>query len=553
MNSTEQLSRGFHHLQMGELGEAKAIFDEVLKAEPKNPNALYLLGMLALQTGFIQPGTQYLIHAVNNGGTEPSLFTSLAKTLISQNNLADARSVLQHGIQLHPDHLELLVAFGKFLRGLPQLDGSLKLLKHALEIDDESSDAHLEIANTYDAFNLQELGDAHYQKAISLKPNITTYNSYALFLAKTNKDEDAIEQFNKALEFSPKSEITLNNFGFFLYTHGQIEKSIDIFERCLSLSPDNADAHALYAFPLLIKGELEKGWKEYEWRFKTASFPPPPLHLESPLWQKEPLKDKTILLIGEQGYGDTFQFVRYAKQLADMGARTIVATTSSTVELLKSATGVHDVIDFSNADIPTHDYHIYMMSLPERLNLTLDTIHRNDAYLFADQKLVQTWQDYFSPFKKFKVGIVWNGNPDQRNNAKRSCPLKALSPLFDLEDVQLFSLAKTRPQEEGPLPDQMIDLGEHLDSFSDTAAIMQNLDLVISVCTSTTHLAGALGRPIWVLLAASADWRWFLDRDDSPWYPTARLMRQEKLHDWDQLIKRVAQDLTPPKRQKLLS
>jgi len=553
MNFSDRLSEGFQHQQNGRYQQAKEIYEEVLSGDPENPEALYLIGMLALQTGFVQPATQYLIHALNFGNTQPDLFANLAMMLRAQNNITDAHKVLLHGLSIIPDDVILMTMLGTLLRDTHHYDKSLKALQHAIELE-EASPSHLELARTLLAMDRQDQAEIHFKKSISLESNGTNNYFYGLFLAYAGQNEAAIEQFKKALTYDPNSQIVLHNLGFNLYTHGQRDESLETFLHCLKINPNNSDAHALYAFPLLLSGQYEQGWKEYEWRFKTLSFPPPPLTLESPVWKNEPIKDKTILLLGEQGYGDTFQFVRFADQLSAMGAKVLVAAPDPVLGILKGVPGVDDVFSFSESNVPDHDYHIYMMSLPERLGITLPSLSKTTIpYLFADQQLCKTWKDFFTSHKKFNIGIVWNGNPDQRTNKKRSCPLSALSPLFDLEDVQLFSLAKTRPQDEGPLPDQMIDLGEHLHSFSDTAAIMQNLDLVISVCTSTAHLAGALGRPVWVLLAASADWRWLLDRDDSPWYPTARLMRQETLHDWDHLIQKVAKDLSLQERQKLLS
>jgi len=553
MNISEQLAQGFQHHQDGALAQAKAIYESVLQVEPNNPDALYLIGTLALQTGHEQPGTQYLIHAINNGCKELGLFINLSKTLRSQNNWSDALVVLQKGNRLHPNRAEILIPLGITHRELSQFDESLRALTLALEVNGNAPDAHIEIARTYQSIGTNDKAETHFKQAVSLTPNVTTHGFYATFLSDRGREDEAIEEFRNAVTFAPQSEQALNQFGYHLYTCGQIEESIDAFERCLKINPNNAETHGLYAFPLLLKGEYAKGWKEYEWRFKTPSFPPPPLKLDSPTWHGEPLEGKSILLIGEQGFGDTFQFVRFAAQLKAMGANVLVAAQAPAVELLKSTPGVDAVIAFSDTDVPAHDYHVYMMSLPQRLGVTLATIPQSGPYLYPDPDRVATWKDYFASYDTLKVGIVWSGNPEQRNNVKRSCPLAALSPLLGVDTVQLFSLAKDYDGAEGPLPPEIIDLGGRINSFSDTAAIIANLDLVISVCTSTAHLAGALGCPVWVLLAASADWRWLLNRHDSPWYPTARLFRQSELHNWNHVFQKVAQDLASQERQKLLT
>lgn len=543
MDISNLIQQGQAHQQNGNFPQAKEAYEEALRLAPDHPDAFFCLGNLALQAGHLEPGVQYLIRAVNAGGTQPELFTNLATALRTQKKDQDALKALKHGAQLHPDHAPILTMLAALLRISGQHDEALAALERAQKIAPHHADIALEMARLAQTTGQYDRAETSYRQALALEKSVSAYNDFAHFLTRIGRENEAIEHYRAASELAPRALSVLNNLAFQLYALGQADESIETFDRCLKIVPTNPDAHALRAFPLLLKGQYAEGWKEYEWRFKTSSFPQLSIHLSSPAWKGEALDEKTILLISEQGFGDTFQFVRFAKLLAERGARVVVAAQRPAVEVLKTAPGVYDVFAYEDP-APAHDYHIYMMSLPERFGTTVETLPTDVPYLRADADGAEHWRERLASYRGKKVGIVWNGNPEQRNNPKRSCPLEAIAPLAQIEGINLFSLAKNRPSDEGELHPGMIDLGGELNSFSDTAAIIANLDLVISVCTSAAHLAGALAKPTWVMLSAGSDWRWFLDREDSPWYPTARLFRQHALHDWSGLTARIADALS---------
>ena len=476
---------------------------------------------------------------MNNGGIRPELFANLATAYRAQNNTQDALTVLMRGAQLNPEHAPIWIMLGAVLRVLERYEEARSALSGAIDLAPQNPDAHLEMARLAQATGENDRADEAYRQTIALTPSVVAHSGYATFLTQVAREEDALEQYRAALNLDPKAGSVLTNLGYQLYTMGRVEDSIDAFDRSLALDPETPDTHALRAFPLLLNGDYTLGWKEYEWRLESPTFPQAAVRPTTPAWNGEPLDGKTILLIAEQGYGDTFQFVRYAKPLAERGARVLVTAQRPAVELLKSALGVDAVYAFEDA-LPAHDYHIHMMSLPHRFDTTLKTLPAAVPYLSADPDHVLQWRDRLVAYGGRKVGIVWSGNPDQRNNLKRSCPLSALASIANVKGISLFSLAKDRDLAEGNLHPGMIDLGPDLKTFSDTAAIMANLDLVISVCTSTVHLSGALARPTWVMLAAASDWRWGLEGEDCPWYPTARLFRQQNLHDWPDITARIA-------------
>lgn len=543
MNAQALIQDGINLLQRGELAGAKAAFERVLEQAPDNADALYWMGVLALQTGHLEHGAQYMIRAVNAGGHQADLFGNLASALNALKRHEEALLVLGHGAQRHPGNSRILTMLGAQLRDCGRTGDARNTLEHALKIAPDDADAHLEMARLARIMGNAERADLAFRRSVDLAPSLTAHNEYALFLSQSGRDEEAVTQFQAALALNPDAQSILSNLGFAFYALGRADDSLAIFDRALGLEPDNAEIHALRAFPLLLKGHLLEGWHEYEWRLKSATFPAPPIALDSPLWERQPLKGKTLLLVAEQGYGDTLQFVRYAKPLADRGARVLVAVQEPLVELLKSVPGVAETASFNALSLPAHDYHIHMMSMPHRLGDTLETIPADVPYITADPALAARWRKRLEGYKGLRVGIVWSGNPLQRNNLKRSCPTSAITPLTQIAGVQMFSLAKDRNANAGPLPSGMIDLGGEIKTFADTAAIMSNLDLVISVCTSTAHLAGAMGRPTWLMLAQAADWRWLKKRSDSPWYPTARLFRQRRLYDWNGPIVEIAEAL----------
>jgi hypothetical protein len=318
---------------------------------------------------------------------------------------------------------------------------------------------------------------------------------------------------------------------------GDIPQAIRIYRGLLASASEDPNLHVPLGQLLLLSGDLEAGWEECEWRDQR------PLPL--PRWRGAPLKGAAILLHGEQGFGDNFQFVRYARLVADRGGRVVLATLKGLRRLLATVPGVAEVIEDGEA-IPPVACHIPMMSLPYLFATRLDTIPNTVPYISADPVKVAAWRERLAPVPGLRVGLVWSGNLGPAYNSRRSPGLAAVAPLLDCPGVTVFALQKGGGRADlagQALPRSFIDLDLELKSFDDTAAAMTALDLVISPCTSTAHLAGALGRPVWVMLASTADWRWLRNRDDSPWYPTARLFRQTVAGDWTGPVMRMRGEL----------
>ncbi|NJL22841.1 MAG: hypothetical protein HC895_21695 [Leptolyngbyaceae cyanobacterium SM1_3_5] len=298
--------------------------------------------------------------------------------------------------------------------------------------------------------------------------------------------------------------------------------------RAIALAPNDAEAHFGYAFTLLISGDLQAGFAEYEWRWRLAYNPP--RKLAQPRWDGAPLNGKTLLLWAEQGFGDTIQFVRYVSLLAKQG-RVIVECQPSLRSLLTSVPGIAQVIP-QGEPLPDFDLQAPLLSVPHLLKTAIDTIPAPVPYLQPTRSIELPG--------KFKIGIAWAGDPKNPINQRRSCPVDQFLKLRSIPDVTLYSLQKDRTVE---LPEDVIDLSDRLQDFADTAAIVAQLDLVISIDTALAHLAGAMGKPIWVVLPFSPDWRWLLHRSNCPWYPTMRLFRQPQASDWDSVFTSIAAEL----------
>jgi len=290
-------------------------------------------------------------------------------------------------------------------------------------------------------------------------------------------------------------------------------------------------------------GDFEQGWAEYEWRFKCKESSIPAFR--QPVWEGTPLDGRAILLYADHGLGDTLQFIRYAPLVRERGGRVILACQQSLARLGMSCPGIEQVI-VEGTLLPEFEVYAPLMSLPRILGTTLDSVPAEVPYLTADESLVGQWSRELDPAGGFKIGIAWQGNPRYRRDRERSFRLAQLEPVARLADVRLFSLQKGVGTEQlGEVESRFAatDLGGRLADFMETAAVMRNLDLVITPDTSLAHLAGALGVPVWVALSFSPDWRWLADRLDSPWYPTMRLFRQRTRSDWNDVFERMASEL----------
>lgn len=313
---------------------------------------------------------------------------------------------------------------------------------------------------------------------------------------------------------------------------GRVREAINIYKNAIRYNPDDALVHRDLGFCYLSLGNFSEGWSEHEWRCMAMKFMP------VPFWQGQSLKNKIIGVVREQGFGDTIQFVRYISLLKAEGATVVLGCHEPVRRLLSGTADVVVVEGTPNSSYNVH-FQIPLMSLPHRFGTTLVTIPNQVPYLSVPPDAGQKAASIIKASSKYRVGLVWQGT------THRMLSLRHLVPLFNIPNIQFFSLQKGRCVQEIKilLPGKLINLDPYLDDFADTAAAMQDLDLVISIDSSPAHLAGALARPVWTLIPFPGEWRWMLNREDSPWYPTMRLFRQPKAGDWASVIKRVSEEL----------
>ncbi|MCA9120933.1 MAG: glycosyltransferase family protein [Planctomycetaceae bacterium] len=427
-----------------------------------------------------------------------------------------------------------------------KFDEAVGAYHKALEIQPNFPIALSNLGNTLKQQGKFEEAEASCREALRLKPDYSTaFNNLGVALVAQGRLEEASKTFEQALALMPNDAVTHSNLSAALVRQGKFAEAEANSKQALSLNPNYAEAHKNQGIVWLLLGDFERGWPEYEWRWNCPGCRMP--SYSAPMWQGEPLDGKTILLHHEQGLGDTIQFVRYAAVLKQMGAaRVVVKTQKPLMKLLATGEGIDELV-CADASLPPFDVHVPMLSVPGILKTNFETIPGQVPYIHPDPNLIASWKQRLAEYDGFKVGISWQGSPDFHADAQRSIPLRHFSQVAAVPGVRLVNFQKGFGVEQidalkGEF--EVIDFGEELDRdsgpFMDTAAIMRNLDLVIAPDTSMIHLAGAVAAPAMIALSLSPDWRWFLKRDDSPWYPTVQLFRQNKLGDWEETFTRIA-------------
>jgi len=392
----------------------------------------------------------------------------------------------------------------------------------------------------------------HLENAIAIKNNDPhLLLSYANLLESLNKNEKALKVYKKILTLVPNSPDILFNIAMVFKKQKKIDKSLQAYKQALKRDPSAPHLHFGIATLYLTMGNFKEGWKEYEWRWKKKL---KPRDYKKPRWDGSDLKGKTLLIHAEQGLGDTFQFIRYAKAAKAMGAYVIVAPQKPLVNILSLCPYIDEIIPFGQ-EKDNFDVHAPLMSMPFLCNTTEETIpSKNAPYLHADQILIKEWATLLQKNKNFKIGICWHGSTGHKGPywkriiEARCIKLNMFKPISEIPGITLYSLQKISGTEQVKnCTFKLHTFGSTFDnqngSFMDTSAVIKNLDLVITVDTSIAHLAGGLGAPTWVLLGNNSDWRWMLDRSDSPWYPTVKLFRQREAENWTDVIKEVAHEL----------
>jgi len=574
------------------IDEARILYEQVLQRQPRHVQALTFLSVIAYESKepertlelsakalAVDPrsAASHLMHghaqlalrrfeaAVASYDRAIALESGLADAYIHRGNALielgrhaaavesydKALAVRAHGADIHHNR-------GLALCAVRRHEAALASYNQAIAIDPHHAEAYFSRANVLQELQRLDAALSSYDQAIALRPDhAMAHSNRGNVLSELRRFDAALAGYDAAISLQSDYADAHCNRGNLLADLRRFGDALQSFDRAVAAAPGYAHAYFSRSLVRLLLGDFENGWRDFEWRWQSehSATSREKRIFSQPLWLGgESLRGKTLLLHCEQGLGDTIQFCRYAELVADLGARVIFEAPAALASLLESLRGVAQWV-VRGAPLPPFDYHCPLLSLPLALRTTLQSVPAQVPYLRSGPERVRHWQDRLGARTRPRVGLVWSGGirppqlqPWSAVNKHRNIPLAKLAPLEDC-GVELYSLQKGQPAESelaelaakgGPA---IVDYSSELHDFADTAALMQQLDLIISVDTSTAHLAGALGRPVWILNRFDTCWRWLLDRSDSPWYPTARLYRQESGGDWDGVVARVRRDL----------
>ena len=474
----------------------------------------------------------------------PVIFKKLyEKGLAEVNRKAhkQAYSIFETLSQIDTNNIQVWLRMGDSSSVLKNFNQSIHCYEKAIKIDPNSATAHYNLGCVWYTLRDYQKAIDCFQKAIKIKPKYykAVYNLGSA-LYRIRELDNSIDAFQKALEIQPDTIDIYTNIGACYGKKGELETAISWHQKSIEASPDYADGHYNMGISLLLGGRLRDGFQKYEWRLKRPDFPTP--GYEQPLWDGTPFKNQTLLAYMEQGFGDAIQFVRYLPKVKALGGTVLLVCHPSVVRLLQTSSGVDQVIP-EDHPLPFFDYHISLMSLPAIFKTGMDTIPNETPYLSAPYDIPEKLDHHINKHRKsFNLGFVWAGNPSNKHDHDRSIPLYMFASIANIEGIQMFSLQKDKADNSHDLF-SFVDLSAFLQDFSETAYAISKLDLIISVDTAVAHLAGALHRPTWLLLPKIPDWRWLMDRADSPWYASIQLFRQKTAGNWDDVFKDVIQAL----------
>jgi tetratricopeptide (TPR) repeat protein len=578
---TEVFERARMCQRSGKLRQAVELCRQVVKAEPYHAEAWHLLATTWQALGNAKEACEGYKQALRLRPESADLHCGLGVALAESRRLEEAITHFRQAIQARPGHAPAHLNLGVALaqQGKPQ--EAIGSLEEALRKNPKYADAHYNLGNVLRDLRRKEEAVEHYRQAIALRPgHVGAYNNLGLTLTEMGKHAAAMVFLQQATRLDPKGKEAFNNLGLACAGLGDFQKAVECYEEALCLDAAYPEAHAnlgsayqeqgrleealaCYEVALWLEpgrasaqynralswlkaGNYEKGWPAYEWRWRRPTMPPRPF--QQPRWDGSSLEGKTILLWCEQGLGDTIQFVRYAKLVQERGGKVVLECPGSLVDLLATCPGVERAVAEGEA-LPEFDMQAPLMSLPGLVGTTLETVPAEVPYLSVEAKLVEWWGRRLGG-KDFKVGLVWQGNSRHPWDRWRSIPLGRFAPLAEVPGVKLVALQQGTGADQVGVVKERFKVEELREgpgggerSFADTAAVMRNLDLVVSVDSSPAHLAGALGVPVWVAVAAVSDWRWMVVREDTPWYPTMRLFRQESLGAWGEVFASMAREL----------
>jgi len=531
----------------GRMAEVERCCLQILALDVHHADTLYLLGMACFKTERLEVAERMIRRAIAVNQQQPFYHSNLGNVLRAQNKLDDAVSCIERALQIKPDFAEACYNLGNILLTQKKLDEAVAMYQRALAIQPNYADALCNLGTVHrQRGNLDEAVSCFEQALIVAPESADLCCNLGDALHGQGKVDEAIGWYKRTMTLNPKHHKASNCLCNAYFDKGELAESVAWCERALTFKPDLGDALMNQCLLQLLQGDYANGWRNYEVRWKVYT----PRLFNEPLWLGAPLKGATIVLYAEQGLGDAIQFMRYAPLVQAAGGRVILDIPGNLRRLAAQLPGLSALVT-TGEPLPRFDCRAPLMSLPLACGTTLENIPANVPYLAAPQDALQKASSLPWPAKGLRVGVAWTGNPSHPKNRARSVPLELLETLFDLEGIHFYSLQiGAAAAELAARKTRVTDLAPVTGDMADTAAQMAQMDLIISIDTSMAHLAGALARPVWILLPSVPDWRWLLDREDCPWYPTARLFRQPKQGDWPAVIEKVRAELVKLAAQK---
>ena len=563
--------------QAGRLDIAEPFYREALTLDGDHTGALHYFGVLHYQRGQHDTAAGLMSRALKLDRHNAACWSNRGLVAVALGHLDEAMICYDQALQLEPDfadahnnfgvalqaqgaHLEAVEHYrlalasnpafvdahlnlGAALNKLARFDEALACYRQALALDPASAEAHFNAGNTYQAKGDPAAAIARFEQALALRENYAeAHVNLGSLIGKLGDYAGAESHYRRAVALKP-IPTHLVCLGGSLGAQGRLDEEEGFYRHALALDPHYADAHQNLAWLLLKRGDYRQGWAEFALRWRRSDYDAIAVAGLAE-WRGEPLAGRRLLMVGEQGFGDHFQFLRFASVLAQRGATVDLRVREPLLPLVERIPGVHRA--FSSMPDGQYDFWVPMMSVPSCLGMDLTTLAAEVPYLFADKAKLKTWRKRLGAANgsRRKVGLVWAGSPTFGNDRYRSMPLADLSALSELENVTWYPLQKGAAHAQladAPPAFRAQDFTGELNSFEDTAALIMHLDLVIAVDTAVAHLAGALGKPVWLLLPANSDWRWLEARSDSPWYPGMRLFRQAVLGEWAPVIEQVTE------------
>lgn len=542
------LKKGVKHHRDGRIEAAEACYRKIMKVDPLSIEAKQLEGLLLGKAASIQPAIQSFqpVAERHPGQSRPEsaeMYQRVGQEKELLGDLQAAANSYQKALALKPDAPELHCHLARVLCRGGALEPAAELYRRAIALAPQRHEIYSDLGSVLTDMGKFEAALEVFRRALTLNRNSAkTVACLGRLFERKGDLVSAADAFRDAVKLDPTLLAAYVDLGFVLYGLGEFAEASECLQHVLKLQPDSAEAAANLALIHLVQGEFSIGWQEYEARWKIGGGDK--RRFAEPQWRGEPLQGERILLHAEQGLGDTIQFVRYAPLVAALGGTVLLEVQPALHGLLAGIEGVSQVVSRGEPP-PDFTWQCPLLSLPLAFGTEPGTIPAKVPYLFPDPVKKEEWQRRLAGNTR-RIGLAWAGNPQHPRDRTRSIALDQFIPLMKVPDTTFYSLQFGPGVEQIkhlPAELRLIDLAEELKDFANVAAIIANLDLVICIDSSTAHLAGALGKPVWILLSKGCDWRWLQERAGSPWYPTARLFRQTTAGAWTEVVSRIESEL----------